>query len=69
VPVYEALGIEWEPSTSGDLTGTGATVEQVQHAILDQFEHRFDLTPSSISDDTLELAISLLDAHQPSLSG
>jgi len=69
VPVYEALGIEWDPSTSGDLSSTGATVEQVRHAIQDQFERRFDLIPSLVSDDTLELAASLLDAHRPSVSG
>ncbi|MFZ0491807.1 MAG: hypothetical protein WAM81_01255, partial [Acidimicrobiia bacterium] len=69
VPVYEALGIEWDPSTSGDLSDTGATVEQVRQAIHDQFERRFDLTRSSVSDETLELAASLLDTHRPSVSG
>jgi len=69
VPVYEALSIEWDPSTSGDLSDTGATVEQVRQAIHDQFERRFDLTRSSVSDETLELAASLLDTHRPSVSG
>jgi octanoyl-[GcvH]:protein N-octanoyltransferase len=69
IPVYEALDIEWDPSTSGDLSGTGASIEQVRDAIQDQFERRFDLVPSSVSDATLELAASLLDAHHPSVSG
>jgi len=69
IPVYAALGIEWNPSTSGDLADTGATLEQVKHVIHDEFAHRFDLTPTSLADDTLELANSLVEVHQPPTTG
>lgn len=68
VPVYDALAIEWDPRTSGDLSSTGASFSDVVQAILDQFERRHSLEPTLMDDETLRLAESLVSAHEPQRS-
>lgn len=68
VPVYEALRIEWDPSTSGDLAETGATLEEVRHTIQGEFAKRFELTASTLSRRTLDLAETLVESHRPSFT-
>jgi len=66
IPVYEALGLDWDPSTSGDLSSTGATLSDVHAAILAEFRNHHDLTGATIGSDTLALAADLVAQHVPS---
>jgi octanoyl-[GcvH]:protein N-octanoyltransferase len=68
-PVYDALHVPWDPSTSGDLASSvpGVTVSEVQAAILDQFEKSQPLTPTALDGATLDLAASLRPLHVPGL--
>lgn len=65
VPVYRALGIEWDPSTVGDLAGEapGVTVDDAAGAILAAFAERADLTPWSVPAALLEEGAGLADRH------
>lgn len=65
VPVYHALAIDWDPGTSGDLSVTGASFSEVLQAILDRLERRYPLEPAVMDDETLDLAASLVSAHEP----
>jgi len=67
VPVYDALGLEWDPATAGsveDELGSGelATVEE---AILRELaETGHELVEASVDAETLALAERLVDAHR-----
>ncbi|GBD85085.1 octanoyl-[GcvH]:protein N-octanoyltransferase [bacterium BMS3Abin02] len=67
IPVYEALGIEWNPATSGDLrSGTpDITMADVQRAILDEFAAGYTLEPARLDEATLALASELEPLHRP----
>ncbi|NIA24291.1 MAG: lipoate--protein ligase family protein [Gammaproteobacteria bacterium] len=67
IPVYEALCIEWNPATSGDLCSAtpGITTADVQRAILDQFEAGYTLEPARLDEATLALASELEPLHRP----
>ncbi len=69
VPVYEALGIEWDPATTGsvedEVPGIGA--DDVEAAILAGLEKRFRLREVEADEGTLELAAQLEPRHRPAL--
>jgi octanoyl-[GcvH]:protein N-octanoyltransferase len=66
VPVYEALGLEWDPSTAGsvadDAPGTG--LDEVEAALLAELGERFELEPAELDEGTLELAAELEAEHR-----
>ena len=70
IPVYEALGIEWDPATSGDLLSAapGITIEDARRAILDRFEANHRLEPATLDATTLALASELEPLHGSSRS-
>lgn len=66
VPVYEALGLEWDPATAGSITDevgdlAPATVED---AILNALAERHDLRETGLDHATLELAARLEPEHR-----
>jgi octanoyl-[GcvH]:protein N-octanoyltransferase len=65
VPVYEALGLEWDPSTVGSLEDEvpGITWDDAEAAILRRFQASYSLVESLLPDETLETARSLQSAH------
>lgn len=67
IPVYRALGLDWDPRTAGSLAdrSPGITNQLVSKAIEKRFAARYDLTPAAIPDDILERAASLVDEHLP----
>jgi octanoyl-[GcvH]:protein N-octanoyltransferase len=65
VPVYEALGLRWDPATAGsieDEIGAVATA-QVEEAILARLGDRYELTDVAIDSATLALADGLESDH------
>lgn len=55
VPVYAALGLDWDPATTGSLEDEVGPVDldAVAGVVLDEFARRHDLMPGTISDEVL----------------
>ena len=64
LPVYNALGIAWDPDSVGSLEDemTGVSYEDAQRAVVDEFASRYELVNASVSKDTLTIA----EAVEPS---
>jgi octanoyl-[GcvH]:protein N-octanoyltransferase len=65
VPVYDALGLEWEPSVVGSVEDEVGPVgfERVEQAIMNELGARYELVETSLDDATLALARRLEPAH------
>jgi octanoyl-[GcvH]:protein N-octanoyltransferase len=65
LPVYAALGLDWEPATVGSLEDEvpGLTWESAQGAVVDAFDRRFDLIERDLPGDVLRLAGQLRARH------
>ena len=67
MPVYEALGLDWEPDSVGSLEDELGSLDpgRIERAVLDEFSERYDLMPGSLSEETRTLAESLEGDHVP----
>jgi octanoyl-[GcvH]:protein N-octanoyltransferase len=65
IPVYEALGLAWDPSTAGSIEDeAGAvTTESVEEAILSRLGERYELSDVPVDAATLALAQRLESDH------
>lgn len=64
VPVYDALGLEWDPATAGSAADeAGVTWDDVAGAVLDELDARYHVEESAIDGDTLALAATLAHDH------
>ena len=65
IPVYEALELQWDPTTSGDLAGAapGVTRQDVMAAIVTEFDRRYGLEDGRIDEATLAMAAELEASH------
>jgi octanoyl-[GcvH]:protein N-octanoyltransferase len=65
-PVYEALGLSWEPRVSGSVTTESPEVgwEGVCDALLAEYARDYELVEGSLDPDTLALARSLAPEHR-----
>jgi octanoyl-[GcvH]:protein N-octanoyltransferase len=65
LPVYEALGLHWDPATAGSLSdeAPGITLEGSRAAIAERFATRFELEEGATDEQTLGEARSLLPRH------
>jgi lipoate-protein ligase A len=66
--IYAALGLEWEPSTVGDIASEAPAIgiEDVRAALLCEYERRYALSPASLTEDDLARAGELLGRHRVS---
>ncbi len=64
-PVYEALGLQWAPSTGGSLedAAPGITLEDAEEAVLSELAASYDVTTSALGAATVTLAESLAAEH------
>jgi octanoyl-[GcvH]:protein N-octanoyltransferase len=63
VPVYEALGLDWDPDTAGSVSdelGRAVDRDEVADALLSQLRGRQALTEGNLDAETLGLAERLL---------
>jgi lipoate-protein ligase A len=67
IPVYRALGLDWDPRTAGSLAdrSPGITVDLVMESIRDQFMRRFPLVERGLPPEILASAGELVDDHLP----
>jgi octanoyl-[GcvH]:protein N-octanoyltransferase len=58
VPVYAALGLDWDPATAGGVADEvpGIGHEQVAEAIRAEYAARYELVPAELDERTLALA-------------
>jgi octanoyl-[GcvH]:protein N-octanoyltransferase len=65
VPVYAALGLEWDPATAGSVAAElgGASFELVRDAIAVELGTRYELADAELDDRTLALARTLEPDH------
>jgi len=58
LPVYDALGVAWDPESVGSLADelAGVRYEDAQRAVVDEFASRYELVNASVSKDTMTLA-------------
>jgi octanoyl-[GcvH]:protein N-octanoyltransferase len=65
VPVYEALGLDWDPATAGSVADevTGVGLDQVIEAIRSEYARDYELTDAELDHQTLQLARSLAPEH------
>ena len=65
VPVYGALGLAWDPDTTGALEDEvpGVTCDDAERAIVDAFSSRFDVLEGTVDADTLALARTFEPDH------
>lgn len=70
IPVYRALGLDWDPRTAGSLAdrSPGLTTDLVMESILDEFRSRFPIVEGSLPPGALTSAESLLDDHLPQVA-
>jgi hypothetical protein len=66
VPVYDALGIGWEPATVGSVEDEvpGTTPAEVEGAILAALAERFEIGEVKLDPATLALADQLEPRHR-----
>lgn len=67
IPVYQALGLEWDPTTTGALADEvpGLDTATVAEAIVQSFAARFDLVPGNLPAFIAERALTLAPDHLP----
>lgn len=65
-PVYQALGLEWDPGTAGSVADAapGTSWERVAAALRDEYAARSELEPWSLDEETLALARRLAPDHR-----
>lgn len=65
VPVYEALGLEWDPATAGSLEddAPGIGLDDVVCTIVDELRTRHEVVEAALDPETLTLAETFEDQH------
>jgi lipoate-protein ligase A len=64
--VYAALGLGWDPRTTGAVADerSDVSVEDVRQALLAEYERRHRLIPAVVGAPEIEIAQTLLDRHR-----
>lgn len=70
VPVYRALGLDWDPRTAGSLAdrSPGITTDLVMKSIQDQFMRRFPIVERGLHPAILDRADRLVADHLPQVA-
>lgn len=70
IPVYRALGLDWDPRTAGSLAdrSPGITLDLVTTAIEARFSERYELVERDIPANVLETASDLVAEHLPQVA-
>ena len=58
-PVYRALELDWDPATAGSVTdelGREVTPDEVEEAVIEELEKRYELVSSELDEETLRAA-------------
>jgi octanoyl-[GcvH]:protein N-octanoyltransferase len=71
LPVYEALGLDWDPATAGAVADedAGAGMKEVSRAIESGYAGSYELVEGELDRETLELARRRAPDHRPPPAG
>jgi lipoate-protein ligase A len=64
VPVYEALELDWDPSTSGSVAeelGREVDVGELEEAVIAELAKRYELVDAELDEETMRLAARALE--------
>ena len=66
VPVYEALGLDWDPATAGSAAAEAAGLgfDEVVAALVAEYDARYELEEGAIDEETLARARRLAADHR-----
>ena len=69
IPVYDALGLDWDPATAGSVEDEvpGVTLEHVTEAIVAELAERYQLNEGTFDERTLARAHELEPEHAVSV--
>ncbi len=64
--VYRALGLDWDPDTTGSVAGEapGVTTGDVEHALLDAYATRYRLRPAALAAAEIDAARDAAGRHR-----
>jgi lipoate-protein ligase A len=67
-PVYEALGLDWDPAATGSVVSEApsASWDAVRDAVVTEYARDYDIEEAEVDADTLSLARGLADEHRVS---
>lgn len=67
IPVYRALGVDWDPRTAGALAdrSAGTKMSDVSNAVIGQLQGSANIAEVSIPEGIIEQGRSLIDRHIP----
>jgi octanoyl-[GcvH]:protein N-octanoyltransferase len=70
IPVYRALGLDWDPRTAGSLADRSPGIDNdlVMEAITDQFRRRYPMVERGLPKEIIERAAELVDDHLPEVA-
>ena len=70
VPVYRALGLDWDPRTAGAIAdrAPGVDTDVVSNAVIDTFSTRFDLSEGTLPEIVVSEARGLVSDHLPKVA-
>ncbi|HZD23727.1 MAG TPA: hypothetical protein VE569_10055, partial [Acidimicrobiia bacterium] len=70
IPVYRALGLDWDPRTAGSLAdrSPGITPKLAAESIENSFADEFALIPGSLTESILKGAHDVLVDHLPEVA-
>jgi octanoyl-[GcvH]:protein N-octanoyltransferase len=70
IPVYRALGLDWDPRTAGSLAdrSPGVSVPLVTEAIEEQFRRRFPVVERPLPTEVITGAENLVPDHLPDVA-
>ena len=70
IPVYRALGLDWDPRTAGSLAdrSPGITTKLVTRAVENGFADRFELVEGTLPDWIVQQADVLVEEHLPEVA-
>jgi lipoate-protein ligase A len=65
VPVYDALGLEFDPATAGAVEDelSPVSMDEVEEALIEQLRPGYDVTEEPLDPETLDLAKRLAPEH------
>jgi octanoyl-[GcvH]:protein N-octanoyltransferase len=65
VPVYEALGLGFDPATAGSVEDVlpGVTLDAVEGALIEELSQLYEIDEAELDERTVELAHELRDEH------
>lgn len=65
-PVYEALGLSWDPGATGSIEEEvgSVTYAEVERAVIEAFSRRYTLVPGSLTPKILALAEEMEPEHR-----